>query len=308
MEFGNNTQMVQEQVMDTVDTGKKGKKKKEKKEKEPQYYYSATNMQTYNYKVYYMSTLEKVGYFILAFVVGAAVGYLFYGGLAKDEYGDPTVTTYVLNVVIMTVVGVGSGIAFIPIRTQMIIDARRKKIKTQFRDMLEALNTSLGAGKNVTDSFHAVYDDLKVQYEESAFIIKEMEVILSCMANNVDIEVPLQDFGIRSGVDDIVSFANVFKICYHKGGNIKDTIKNTHAILSEKMEISEEIETIVTGAKSEQYLMIIMPILLIGMIKMISADFAANFATPTGIIATTIGIVMFVVSYLVGRAILNIKV
>ncbi len=174
--------------------------------------------------------------------------------------------------------------------------------------MLEAFNTSLGAGKNVTDSFHSVYEDLKVQYEEDAYILKELEVILSCMDNNVDLEVPLADFGARSGVDDIVSFANVFKICYHKGGNIKDTIRNTHEILSDKMEIAEEIETIVTGARSEQYLMLVMPILLIGMIKTMSADFAANFATPPGILATTVGIVMFVTAYLVGRAVLNIKI
>ena len=63
-----------------------------------------------------------------------------------------------------------------------------------------------------------------------------------------------------------------------------------------------------TGARSEQYLMLIMPILLIGMIKSMSADFAANFATPSGIIATTVGIAMFIAAYLVGRAVLNIKV
>ena len=97
--------------------------------------------------------------------------------------------------------------------------------------------------------------------------MKELEVILSCMDNNVNIEVPLLDFGARSGVDDIVSFANVFQTCLREGGNIKDTIRNTHEILSDKMEIAEEIETTVTGARSEQYMMLIMPILLIGMIK-----------------------------------------
>lgn len=286
----------------------KQKKTKEKKVREPQYYYSATNMQTLNYKVYYMSAAEKILYFLIGFAAGAIVGYLFYGGLAKDIYGDPTTTTHVLNLLISGAAGIAAGRTFIPIRTDMILKARTKKLKSQFRDMLEAFNTSLGAGKNVTDSFHAVYDDLKVQYEEDAYILKELEIILSCMDNNVDLEVPLTDFGLRSGVDDIASFANVFKICYHKGGNIKDTIRNTHEILSDKMEIAEEIETIVSGARSEQYLMLIMPILLIGMIKMMSADFAANFATPAGIIATTVGIAMFVSAYLVGRAVLNIKV
>ena len=51
-----------------------------------------------------------------------------------------------------------------------------------------------------------------------------------------------------------------------------------------------------------------MPIGLIAMIKMMSAEFAANFVTPSGLIATTIAIIMFVISYFVGKAILDIKV
>ena len=58
--------------------------KKEKNPPEPQYFTSATNEQVYNYNVYYMSKKEKLLYILLAFAVGAVVGYLFYGGLAKD--------------------------------------------------------------------------------------------------------------------------------------------------------------------------------------------------------------------------------
>lgn len=282
--------------------------KKEKKALEPQYYTSATNIPTYNYKVYYMKPLEKVMYFAIAFIVGAAVGYLFYGGIGKDEFGDPTTLTWVLNVIISGTVGTIAGIAFIPMRTEQIIDKQKRKLNTQFRDMLEALNTSLGAGKNVVDSFHSVYDDLKVQYDEGTYILKELEVILSGMANNVDIEELLYDFGVRSGIEDIGSFANVFKICYRKGGNIKDTIRSTHSILSDKMEINEDIETVVTSNKTEQNIMIMMPIMLIAMIKMMSPDFAANFTTFTGILSTTVAIIMFVAAYFVGKAVLNIKV
>jgi tight adherence protein B len=174
--------------------------------------------------------------------------------------------------------------------------------------MLEALTTSLGAGKNVPDSFRSVYDDLSVQYDDGAEILQELEIIMSGISHNVDIEDLLMDFGVRSGIEDISSFANVFKICYRKGGNIKDTIRNTHNILSDKMEITEDIETIVTANKTEQNIMIVMPIGLIGMIKLMSADFAANFVTPAGIIATTIGVVLFVAAYFVGKAVLDIKV
>jgi len=282
--------------------------KKKNRVREPEFYTSATNMQTINYKVYYMKPLEKVLTFLLAFIVGALVGYLFYGGIGKDEFGQPTTLTQILNIIIPAVVGAVAGKLFVPMRVKSIIEKRKKELNHQFRDMLEALTTSLGAGKNVNDSFLGVYDDLKIQYEADAFILKELEVIISGIHNNVAIEDVLEDFGIRSDNEDIQSFANVFKISYRKGGNIKDIIRNTYSILSDKMEISEDIETLVSSNKLEQNIMIVMPIALIGVIKMMSPEFAANFVTPTGIISTTISIVIFVVAYFIGKAVLDIKI
>ena len=63
------------------------------KQNEPLFEVSGTNRKMINYKVYKMTSNEKLLYFILAFIVGAAVAYLFYGGIGKDEYGNPTITT-----------------------------------------------------------------------------------------------------------------------------------------------------------------------------------------------------------------------
>ena len=281
---------------------------KKNKVVEPEYYMSATNMPTLNYRVYIMKPLEKFLYFLLAFVVGALVGYLFYGGIGKNEYGDPTTLTWVLNITIPAVVGSVAGYLYVPMRVKSIIEKRKKELNHQFRDMLDSLTTSLGAGKNVNDSFMSVYEDLKVQYDSDAYILKELEVVISGIHNNIAIEDVLEDFGKRSDNDDILSFANVFKISYRKGGNIKDIIRNTHEILSDKMAISEDIETLVTSNKMEQNIMIVMPIALIGVIKMMSPEFAANFVTPTGIISTTVSIVIFVVAYFIGKSVLNIKI
>lgn len=283
------------------------KKKKETQPPEPQWFTSVTNLPTYNYKVYYMSKLEKILYFLLAFVIGAVVGYLFYGGLGRDEFGQRTTLSWILDISIPAIVGLVAGRIFVPTRTKQIRDKNARTLNSQFRDFLEAFNTSIGAGKNVVDSFHAVYDDMRIQFEEDAFIVKELEVILSGMANNFAVEDLMEDLGNRSGNDDIVSFANVFRISYRKGGNLKDTINTTHSILSDKMEIKEEIETMVSASKMEQTVMIFMPIGLIGIMKSMSPDFAANFATPAGVASTTIAIGLFIVSYFVGRKILNIK-
>lgn len=152
----------------------KQKKKKEDKPIEPQYYVSATGIPTYNYNVYYMKKCEKIGYFLLAFGIGAVIGYLFYGGIGLDEFGNPTTLTYALNTIISCGVGILAGKMFLPIRMEQIIKKKKNELKLQFRDMLEAFTTSLGAGKNVNDSLYSIYDDLKVQYEEDAAILKNL--------------------------------------------------------------------------------------------------------------------------------------
>ena len=102
--------------------------KKKEKTYEPQYYSSATNMPTYNYHVYNMPLLEKILTFAVAFAAGAAVGFLFYGGIGKDEFGEPTNVTRVLNILIPSIVGVIAGLLFIPSRTKSIVQKRQKEL------------------------------------------------------------------------------------------------------------------------------------------------------------------------------------
>lgn len=283
-------------------------KKKAETEQEPQYYRSFTGELIRNYKVYYFSGSEKLLYFIGAFVVGAAVGLLFYGGLAKNEFGQSTRLTYILDLLIILICGFAAGKLFLPVRQKQLLESRKKKLRKQFRDMLEALTTALGAGKNVQDAFLSVQEDMKNQYEEGADILTELEAINNGIANGFVLEKLLANFGARSGIDDIQNFADVFEITYRMGGNVKETLRNTSEIIGDKMSVEEEIETTVSGSKSEQAIMLVMPVLLIGMIKVSSPEFGSNFATSSGVIATTIGVALFIISYFVGKRLLEIRI
>lgn len=282
--------------------------KKNKVPSEPLYEVSGTNRQMINYKVYKMSANEKALYFILAFIIGAAVAYLFYGGIGKDDYGNATAVTYICDIVIMAVVGLVAGRLFVPIRKEQIIAQRKKKLRTQFIDLLDSLATSISSGKNVPNAFVAARDDLLVQYQPDAYIVQEVDNIISGIQNNIDVSSMLINFGERSGIQDIRTFGRVFETAYSKGANLKDVVRNSHLILSNKCEIEAEIETKVASNKNEQNIMIIMPVILILMIKMAGSDFASNFTTPTGILCTTIAIGTFVAAYFLGRKILKIEV
>lgn len=282
--------------------------KKKKKVKKSQYIRSLNNMEVLDYRIYCMGKIERLMYILIAFAVGAAVGYLFYGGLAKDEYGNNTQMTYICNVLISCVVGLIATRLFLPVREKQLCQKRQKELRNQFADMLEALATSLSAGKNINDSFQGIYGDMKIQYGEEAYIVSEIHVILAGMTNNIPVENLLADFGQRSGIKDIENFAQVFSTAFRKGGNLKDIIQNTHEIIHDKVTIEMEIESVVASNKMEQKIMIALPILLVGFIKMSSPEFASNFASGSGIIATTIAIACFIAAYFVGQKILDIKI
>jgi len=261
-----------------------------------------------DYRVYEMPAKERILYTLVSFAAGAVAGYALFGGLAKDAYGYPTAATHVLNAAVMLVTGILFAAIFLPTMRKKLLKGQQSRLKHQFRDMLEAFSTSLGAGKNVTDSFAATYDDLKNQYDAQSFILKEVMVINVGIANGMNVEDLLEDFGKRSGCRDIENFADVFRICSRLGGNIREAVKNTSGVISEKMEIEEDIETSVTGGKSELLLMLVLPVGMVGFIKLSSPDFAANFATPAGIMATLVGLAVTVAAFLIGRKILDIKV
>lgn len=281
--------------------------KNKKKQEEPEFLRSALNTSVKNYNVYKMPQKMKIIYFILAFVVGAFVGYVFYGGIGADEYG-PTLTTHICNAIVMSIAGFVLGIIYIPIRTEQIRKNRTQQIRMQFISLLDSLSTSIASGKNVSKAFEAARDDLVVQFSEESIIVEEIDIVLSGLHNNIAIEDMLADFGKRSGIKDIENFGSVFEISYKRGANLKDVIRNTHDILCKKILIEAEIETKITSGKNELNVMLVMPVILIAMMKFTGGDFASKFVTPTGLISTTFAIFIFVMAFFIGRYVMKIEV
>lgn len=243
-----------------------------------------------DYTVYEMTLIEKSLCFFLAAVVGAVVGYIFYE-----------------SVILSAIVALICGAVFVPVRKKQIIAKRQQKLLLQFKDMLDSLSTSVGAGSNVHDAFASAAHDMEMQYSADSDIYRELKIILAGLSNNINIEDLLLDFGDRSQLPDIISFANVFETCYRKGGNIRDVLKNTYRILCDKIDISLEIKTMVASKTSEQNIMLVMPVVFVFMLKQMGTD-VINLTSTTGRISTTVAVLMFAAAYWMSKKILNIKI
>lgn len=242
-----------------------------------------------DYSCYQFSVKEKILYFLIGLVLGFAAGYIFYE-----------------SIILSLIAGIIVGYIFLPVRNKQIIEKRKDKLLLQFKDMLESISTSLGAGNNIRDSFKSAQDDAKTQYGEESYIYLELDIINKGLQNNINIEDLLMDFGDRSQITDIINFANVFETCYRKGGNIQEVLKNTYTIICDKIDIALEIKTVVASKTNEQNIMLVMPLLFVLLFKMLGSEIV-DLTSATGRISTTIAIIIFAIAYMLGKKILDIK-
>lgn len=278
-----------------------------KNSKEPKYIASQLNTPMLNYKVYVMSKGEKLLYSILAILIGGIIGLVFYGGLFIDSDGYPTTATYISNTVVFLAAGLFARSVYIPTRTNQLQKKRKNELTLQFRSFLEAIAVSLSSGMNMNDAIKSARNDLAIEYSDNAYMVKEVDEMLSGIQNGVPIESMMNFLGKRSEIADIVNFANVFSISNRVGGNVKDIIRRTNQIISEKIGISQEIETAISSNKSQFTAMMVVPVIIVIMLKTMNSDFGAGFSTLPGVIATTIALAMFFGAYKLGQKIMDIS-
>lgn len=277
-----------------------------KKEKGPQYIPSPMGSPMLNYGEYYMKSAEKLLYFIAVLLVGGFVGLIFYGGLFKVD-GEETIATYISNCVVFVGVGLIAVKVFLPAINNMLLNKRKKKLQKQFMDFLEALGASLSAGNTMFGAVGNARTDLLNQYAPDAFIIWELNELIAGIDNGKTLEEMLRNFGERSANEDILNFSNVISNCYRLGGNFGDVVRRTRDIISDKVAVSEEITTKVSSNKLQHNAMCIMPIAIVAMMKLMSAEFANNLSSLLGVVVTTIAVAIFVASYFWGQKIIDIR-
>ena len=86
-------------------------------------------------------------------------------------------------------------------------------------------------------------------------------------------------------------------------------IWQTQQVISDKMEIEAEIETMITSTKSEQTMMLIMPILIVGCMSLMGEGFMdVLYTTTAGRLVSTLVLVIFAAAFFLSEKLTSIKV
>lgn len=234
---------------------------------------------------------------ILAYIVSGAllsvVVYLFY------------------HIVILSViVGFAGAVAVEKMFADKTVDKRQRELRLQFKEFLESMSVAVGAGNVEVQAIKSALKDLRIAYNENADIVKEVENILMQYEKGGKLLKDLfQDFADRSGIDDIQSFATIYAVIEGKSDRFGDILMQTQEIIGDKIAIEQEIQTVITSAKSETNMMVVMPVIIVvAMSGMGGGLMDALFNTVVGHLVATVAIVIFAASYIYAVKVSDVKV
>lgn len=171
------------------------------------------------------------------------------------------------------------------------------------------MSAALAAGYSPENALEEAVKELYRVYDPDTVIIREFKLIEGQVHMNQNMEELLLDFGRRSAVEDIRSFAEVFMTAKRSGGDLISIIRNTIFCIRQKQETMQEIETSLSGKIMEQNIMSLIPILILAYVKLTSPEFLSSmYGNATGIIVMGICLAVYVAAYFWGRSIVRIEV
>ena len=208
-----------------------------------------------NYNIYRFSLQESIRYFFEGFMIILVLGGLFYRSIPGIIIISPLIYIYCKK------------------KKDELIQKRKWQLNIEFRDGINSLSAALNAGYSAEHAFAQAVKDLRRMYPKGAMIINEFTYIVNRIQMNIAVEKALYDFGKRSHVEDIISFAEVFATAKRTGGDIMKIIRTTGSIISNKLEAKREIATLIAAKKFEANIMKIVPAGILCYLTVSSPDF-----------------------------------
>ena len=244
-----------------------------------------------DYNVYRLSIKEYLILLVAALAAGGIVSYLFYESL----FGLLLAPVF-----------------FVLLKKRKIhqeIQKRKITLSEQFMDALKAVSTALLAGYSMENAWIEAQKELELLHGRESLMYQEVDEMNRAVQMNVPLEHKIEEFAIRSGVEAIASFAEIFSFAKRSGGNFVQIIDATTHRMCGKFETEREIEVMVASKKMEQKVMDVIPIGIIAYLK-ISAMGTLDilYGNFFGVCFMTVCLVLYVGAIYLSERILDIRV
>lgn len=243
-----------------------------------------------DYEVYRFDPRENVKSFSEGMLFNAVIAFLFYDSAAAMLPGMTLVFLYRRE------------------KKKQLLRKRKHQMREDLRTFLNALIAALQTGRSIENAFDAAWKDTARYTGETTDFIEEMKKICAGVLVGQPLEKLLMDFAVRSHMEELEYFSEVFRVGKRSGGNLIGILKNTIRMLQERMEAEEEIYTVVSQARLEFYIMCIVPLAILVYLRVTAGGFLDSlYGNLTGVFLMTICLIIYGGCYFYGKRLLEIK-
>ena len=151
---------------------------------------------------------------------------------------------------------------------QIYADYRKGKIQKtllrEFRDFLFSLSASFATGRHMTEAMKEAETALGHIYGGKGLMSREIQYMVRAIEETGQSDQKVfAEFAGRTGLEDILLLSEVYTVCRETGGNMAAAVNKAAALLTEKINIEMEIQTMLSQKKLEGTIIAVMPTLMI---------------------------------------------
>ena len=244
---------------------------------------------TINYGEYQAKGAEKRKFLCRGFLLTSAIAWLFYRSFFAVLLFAP------------------GACILLKWQERNKIKKRKWELNQQFKQGILSLSAALNAGYSIENAFKEAVGDLLLMYEEDADIIREFSWISSQISMNRPVEEALSDLAVRTEIEDIENFAEIFQTAKRTGGDIMKIIRQTGKNIEERFEIMREMDTMIAQKKLEANIMSVVPLGIIVYMWIASPGFLdILYGNLFGCIFMTVMLLIYAGAYCLMKKITNI--
>ena len=191
-----------------------------------------------------------------------------------------------------------------------LTEKRRKELKEQFRDVLYSISASITAGHQMTEALFEAEKNMKLIYKDDSLIILELSYMVKKIYEYRESEEEiLKDFALRTSIEDISDFVDIYLTCRETGGDLIKVLTKATEVIMDKITIEKEINTITVQKRFEAKILTAIPFIIILFLQMVSPDYlAVLYQSIQGRYIMTAALAGIGIAYLWSMKLTNIEI
>ena len=188
-------------------------------------------------------------------------------------------------------------------------EERKRKLHKDFLEGLKLVSANLLAGYSMENAWREMEKEFATLYADTSIFYLEVKEINRLVEMNIPIENLVYDFAYRTGINDLIHFAQIMQYVKRSGGNWKKIIDETIFRMEEKYEIENQIEVLIAGKRFEQKIMNVVPLFMICFLQITAKDYMNSlYGNIKGVFYMSLCLMGYIMTVLFANKIVQIQV